>query len=172
MLGPCKVIPQEYPNITCRSIDVVIPKFENQKEKLIDQLINEVQAQETDLVIAYRGHHRWIQTFKAVHLDETVEEMRLRDGGIYLIVGDLVKGLGPMFVEYLAQIARAKLILIGNLDIPERHEWEQPLEELGTEFLMIEADVANEKQMQAAINQAYERFGQIHGVFYSTPMSN
>ena len=37
---------------------------------------------------------------------------------------------------------------------------------------MIEADPANIEQMQTAINQAYESFERIHGVFYVTPMSD
>ncbi len=61
IIGPVKVIPQEYPEISCRTIDVVIPSLVKtwQGEKLIDQLLNELEAQSSDLVIAYRGNHRW-----------------------------------------------------------------------------------------------------------------
>ncbi len=37
IFGPCKVIPQEYPNIRCRSVDIVLPEAENQAQ-LADQL--------------------------------------------------------------------------------------------------------------------------------------
>lgn len=192
VLGPCKVIPQEYPNITCRNIDIVIPAETSQKNQLINQLMAELTAQSSDLVIAYRGRHRWVQTSEPAQLKEVEEETtRLRKGGIYLIAGDLVGSLGLVFAEHLAQTVQAKLILIGNIGLPQRNEWSQwlatheehdtishyirkllALEQLGAEFLIIEADVANVEQMQAAINQAYEYFGQIHGVFYATPMSN
>jgi len=192
VLGPCKVIPQEYSNITCRNIDIVIPAGISQENQLINQLMAELTAQSSDLIIAYRGRHRWVQTSEPAQLKEVEEETtRLREGGIYLIAGELVGSLGLVFAEHLAQTVQAKLILIGNIGLPQRNEWSQwlatheehdiicrdirkilALEELGAELLIIEADVANVEQMQAGINQAYEYFGQIHGVFYATPMSN
>ena len=40
VLGPVKVIPKEYPNISCRSIDIVVPEPGSTKEKkLIRQLL-------------------------------------------------------------------------------------------------------------------------------------
>jgi acyl transferase domain-containing protein len=193
VLGACKVIPQEYPNITCRNIDIIVPPSETSQEKqLIDQLMAELITQPFDLVVSYRGSHRWVQTTEHTQLKEVEEETtRLREGGIYLIAGDFIGSLGLVFAEHLAQTVQAKLILIGNIGLPQREAWSQWLatheeqdtissyirkilafEQSGTQLLMIEADVANVEQMQAAINRAYESFGQIHGVFYATPMSN
>ena len=193
VVGACKVIPQEYPNITCRNIDIILSESKTSLEKqLIDQIIAELTIQPSDLVVAYRGRHRWIQTTQPTQLKEVEEETtRLRKGGVYLIAGDFVGSLGLVFAEYLAQTVQAKLILIGNIGLPQRNEWSQwlttheeqdtvssyikkilSLEESGTELLIIEADVANFEPMQAAINLAYKSFGQIHGVFYVTPMSN
>jgi acyl transferase domain-containing protein len=193
VLGSCKVIPQEYSNITCRNIDLIISESRtSQDNQVIDQLMVELTARSSDLVVAYRDSHRWIQTSEPVQLKEVEEETtRLRKGGVYLIVGDLVGSLGFVFADYLAQTVQAKLILIRNTGLPQRNEWSQwlathdeqdatsryirkilELEQLGVELLMIEADVAKVEQMQAAIDQAYEHFGQIHGVFYATPMSN
>ncbi|ARV60168.1 polyketide synthase [Nostocales cyanobacterium HT-58-2] len=191
VLGSCKIIPQEYPNITCRNIDIFVPPSGTfQEHQLINQLTAELRAQSSEVVVAYRGPHRWLQTFESVQLKAIEETTRLREGGIYLIAGNLVGSLGLVFAEHLAQTVHAKLILIGNLGLPQRNEWSQwlathqediisryirkilALEQLGVEFLIIEADVANVEQMQAAINQVYESFGQIHGVFYTTPMSD
>lgn len=183
VLGPCKVIPQEYPNITCCSFDVVIPEFGT---KLIDHLIREFTVQPSDLVVAYRGNHRWAQTFEAVRLnDSSTSRTRLREGGVYVITGGL-GGIGLVLAEYLAKTVQAKLILIGRRGLPERSQWTQwlathdsqdkvsqkiqkvqTIEELGAEVLVISADVANEQQMQTAISQTYERFGAIHGVIHA-----
>jgi len=188
VLGSCKVIPQEYPHITCRTVDIVIfptPKTAPE-EKLIDQLFAEFIAKSPDLCIAYRGKHRWIQTFEAVRLEEaTVGKTRLRKGGVYLILGGL-GGIGGALAEYLADAVQAKLILIGRSNIPAREEWEQwlithnnedkisckirkikALEKLGAEVLVGSADVANEGEMRAAIAQAVEHFGNIHGVIHA-----
>jgi acyl transferase domain-containing protein/acyl carrier protein len=186
VIGPCKVIPQEYPNIICRSIDVVLPQLERQKQKLIDQLIAEVTIQPTDLVIAYRGHHRWVQTFEAVHLEEAIAgKTRLRQKGVYLITGGL-GGIGLELAQYLAQTVQAKLVLVGRSGLPEKDEWEQwlathdyqdsvsikikkvqALEELGASILVKSADVADFEQMQSVIAQVSEHFGEIHGVIHA-----
>ncbi len=188
VLGPCKVIPQEYPNITCRTVDIVIPPTPKTapEEKLIDQIFAEFIAKSPDLCIAYRGKHRWLQTFEAVRLEgANVGKTRLREGGVYLILGGL-GGIGGALAEYLAEAVRAKLILIGRSTIPDREEWEQwliahsdedkisckirkvqALEALGAEVLVGSADIANEGEMRAAIAQAVEHFGNIHGVIHA-----
>ena len=186
VIGPCKVIPQEYTNIICRSIDVVLPQLERQKQKLIDQLVAEVTIQPTDLVIAYRGHHRWVQTFEAVHLEEAIAgKTRLRQKGVYLITGGL-GGIGLELAQYLAQTVQAKLVLVGRSGLPEKDEWEQwlathdyqdsvsikikkvqALEELGASVLVKSADVADFEQMQSVIAQVSEHFGEIHGIVHA-----
>ena len=185
LLGPCKVIAQEYPNIVCRSVDVVIPKSTTENEKLIDYLIEEFTTKTDDLIVAYRGHHRWVQTWEPVQLDAVTEEKtRFRDRGVYLITGGL-GNIGFTLAKYLAKAFKAKLILLGRSGLPMREnfsEWiathgEQntvsrniqkvkTLEELGAEVLVISADVAKFGQMQAAIAQAYEHFGKINGVIH------
>jgi len=187
VLGPCKVIPQEYPNISCLSVDIVNPPSGTpQEEKLIDQLIAELVVKTSDSVIAYRGNHRWVETFEAVRLDGHARlPMRLRQGGVYLITGGLGR-IGLVLADYLARTVRAKLILLGRSAVPGRDTWDQwlathgehdrvsrnirqvlALEERGTEVLMISADVASEEHMQAVVTQAYERFGTIHGVIHA-----
>ncbi|MEH1894398.1 MAG: SDR family oxidoreductase [Nostoc sp.] len=185
LLGTVKIIPQEYPNISCRSIDVVIPREVSwQEEKLVDHLLNELQIQSSDIVVAYRGFHRWVQTFEAVRLEEAEGGTRLREGGVYLITGGL-GGIGLALASHLAKAVRAKLVLIGRSAFPARQEWEQwlatndrqdnisrkilkvkELEELGAEVLVLNADVANLEQMQEAIATVQKQFGQINGVLH------
>ncbi len=188
VLGMGKVIPQEFPNITCRSIDVIIPTSGTSHEnKLIDQLMAELTAKSSESVVAYRGHHRWVQTFDPVHLDEKTDALktRLREGGVYLITGGL-GGIGLELAQYLAQTVQAKLILIVSSAFPKKDEWEtwltthdgqdkvsrkiqkiRTLEDIGAEVLVFSADVANEARMQAAIAQSIEHFGQINGVIHA-----
>jgi acyl transferase domain-containing protein/thioesterase domain-containing protein/acyl carrier protein len=187
VLGPCKVIPQEYPNISCLSIDISMPQSGTPQEaKLIDHLLAEMVEKQSDSVIAYRGDHRWVETFQAVRLEGKAKPTsRLRENGVYLLTGGL-GNIGLVLAEYLARTVRAKLILIGRSAFPRRDAWEQwlathgeedpisrrickvqALEELGAEVLVISADVASEEQMQSVISQAYKRFGTINGVIHS-----
>jgi len=181
VLGPCKVISQEYPNISCHSIDLGSGFL---GEKLIDQLIAELTGNHSEYFVAYRGSHRWAQTFEAVRLDGQARDTRLREGGVYLITGGLGR-IGLTLAEYLAQSVRAKLVLVGRTAFPERHAWEewlkshddedqtsrqirklQALEELGAEVLLLNADVANHEQMQGVISRTVEQFGNLHGVIH------
>jgi NAD(P)-dependent dehydrogenase (short-subunit alcohol dehydrogenase family)/acyl carrier protein len=128
LLGCCKVLPQEYPHMTCRSVDVVpAAAGSRQAERLAAQLTAEVSACADDAVVAYRGPHRWVQTFVPVRLESApARPALLRDRGVYLITGGL-GGIGLLLAEYLARAVRAKLVLTGRTGLPPRHEWKQLL---------------------------------------------
>ncbi|MBN3958485.1 type I polyketide synthase [Nostoc sp. NMS8] len=187
VMGICKVIPQEYPNITCRHIDIVIPESGTpQENQLLDQLVTELTQTASDNIVAYRGKHRWVQTFEPIQLEEPDrEKISIREGGVYLIAGGL-GDVGLVLAEYIAQTAHTKLILTGRLGLPAKPEWSQwlsthdenddisrkiqkvqALEALGAEVLICRADVANLEQMQAVMTQASNRFGEIHGVIHA-----
>ncbi|MDF5712386.1 MAG: SDR family oxidoreductase [Rhizonema sp. NSF051] len=187
VLGPCKVIPKEYPNINCCSIDVVIPDSETPAvQPLIENLLTEFIAKQTEDIVAYRGHHRWVQKYEAVRLDERIAgKTKLKEEGVYLITGGL-GGIGLVLAEYLAKTVQAKLILIGRRGLPERSQWSQwltshdsqdavsrkiqkvlVLEELGAQVQINSADVTNPEQMQVVIAQTLKQFGQINGVIHA-----
>jgi acyl transferase domain-containing protein/acyl carrier protein len=186
LLGLCKVIPQEYSNLTCQSIDLVLPGEDWSKERLIDLLIAELSEESSDLAIAYRGNNRWLQTFEPIKLEKPVQRpTKLRGNGVYLITGGL-GNIALTFAKYLAESVRAKLVLTSRSGLPAKEEWDRwlaergdrdrvsnrikkvrELEALGSEVLVIKADVASELEMQQAIAQAQERFGQIHGVIHT-----
>jgi len=187
LLGACKVIPQEYPKITCSSVDIVIPACENPPAaKFIDYLVTEITSQTNDDIVAYRGHHRWVQTFEPVRLERDIaSKSKVREGGVYLITGGL-GGIGLVLAENLAQTADTKLILVGRKGLPERSQWQQwlethdnqdsvsrkiekvlALEKLGASVQIYSADVANLEQMQAVVTQACKQFGRIDGVIHA-----
>ncbi|MBD0264915.1 MAG: SDR family NAD(P)-dependent oxidoreductase, partial [Tolypothrix sp. Co-bin9] len=187
LLGAVKVIPQEYSNIRCRSIDIVLPGESSlQEQRLINLLLQEVIIPNSDSVIAYRGHNRWVQTFEQTQLHKSQDKTsKLKEKGVYLITGGM-GGIGIVLAEHLAKTVKAKLILTGRSVIPPKSEWLQwlstheqgnkisrkikklqELEGLGAEVLAISADVANLEQMQKVIAQAELRFGQINGVIHA-----
>ena len=190
LLGPCKVIPQEYPNITCHCIDIVAPAADDAQARLIEQVLAEIAANTPDRVIAYRGSQRWVQTFEPVRLDNGVKPSRaIRDQGIYLITGGL-GNVGLLLAKQLAHTA-ARLTLLGRSGLPPRDEWanwlatHEPredlshkirsvleLEALGAEVLVIGADVADADQMRAALAQTSARFGELHGVIHAAGITS
>jgi acyl transferase domain-containing protein len=183
MLGPCKVIPQEYPNVTCRFVDIIAPAPGTPHERrVVEQLLDEFQAGLADTLIAYRGLYRWVQTFTRIALDGA-SQPPVRDGGVYLITGGL-GGIGLVLAEELARTARARLILVGRSPFPAPEEWErrlaqpsdraantirtlQAIKALGAEVLIANADVTDREQMEGVITRARAHFGDIHGVIHA-----
>ncbi|MEO1352216.1 MAG: alpha/beta fold hydrolase [Cyanobacteria bacterium J06635_15] len=187
ILGPIKVIGQEYSNISCRNIDITLPDSGSwQAEKLIDQLLAELSAETDELAIAYRGLNRWVQAFEPIQLDqEKASKLKLRERGVYLIAG----GLGDIalaLAEHLTQTVQAKIIILDSSSFPEIHLWSewlethqqddpisnrirklQSIEDSGGEFLVKGVDVTNLEQMQTVVAQVYQQFDDIHGVIYA-----
>lgn len=187
LLGPVRVIPLEYPNTSCRSVDVVLPQPKiGIAQNLVDLLLAEITAKSSGQVVAYRGHYRWVQTLEPIRLEEPKEVTpRLREGGVYLITGGL-GGIGLVLAKYLAETVRARLILTGRSAFPVPGEWEQwlathddqdrvsdkirtlqALERIGAEVMVASADVADQEQMHAVVTEACERFGTIHGAIHA-----
>lgn len=186
LLGLCKVIPQEYPHINCRSIDVSLRLVaEAQRDRFYGYLAGELLAQTSETVVAYRGVQRWTQSFDAARLDNKTGGVGLRQEGVYLITGGL-GSIGLLLAEYLAQTVRAKLVLVGRSALPAREDWEQwlattpanesvsqklrafkALEAFGAEVMFAQADVADKEQMQSVMRAARERFGEFDGVIHA-----
>jgi acyl transferase domain-containing protein/acyl carrier protein len=168
ILGACKVIPQEYQNINCRLVDIVLPTLAS--EDFIAQLLAELTAESQDDIIAYRHDYRWVQTFEPISLEPaTVDKIRLRKNGVYLITGGM-GGMGFILAEYLAKTVQAKLILLGRSVTSENeknHAKIKELETLGAEVLVLAADVTNHEQMQNVIPQSLQHFGTINGVIHA-----
>jgi acyl transferase domain-containing protein/acyl carrier protein len=159
VVGMSKVISQENPSLTCRCVDIVLPNDAKTCTRVAEQIITETLTNTTDTVVAYRGKHRWQQVFKGATINTLSP---LRSEGTYIIVGDLTTGLGSVYAEYIPKIP-ARLVLISD-DIPET------LKQSANMFINI--DITDKQQLQQAITSVEEKYGQIHGVFYSTPMSN
>ena len=195
LLGPCKVIPQEFPGITSAFVDVALPEVQRRfsrrqaserREALTEQLFEEVRAPAENVVVAYRSGDRYERSFER-SLPEPLPggASRLREGGVYLVTGGL-GGLGLVIAEHLARRWHAKLILVGRSPLPDREDWESwlathgpsdptsrklcrllTLKELGAEVEVAAADVADLKQMGQVVDRARRRFGQLHGVFHA-----
>jgi acyl transferase domain-containing protein len=191
VLAPCIVIPQEYPHITCRNIDVVTRSSGNGTgARLIEQLLAEFMAENSDTVVAYRGGHRWVQTFEEVRLEKDADgSSPLRENGVYLITGGL-GGVGLVLARHLARSVRARLVLVGRTALPDRQDWVEwlsshtdddevgqkirgvrELEDEGAEVLTLSADVSDLTQMKEVVQSTLERFGALHGVIHAAGLT-
>ena len=59
LLGPCKVIPQEFTNITCKSIDVLPSETVEPSARLVEQILSEAAdgslSKAFEPLVSYRG---------------------------------------------------------------------------------------------------------------------
>jgi acyl transferase domain-containing protein/acyl carrier protein len=193
VLGPVKIIPLEYTNITCHSIDIVCPEPGSQEEnQLVNGLLAGFLSADSPLVAAYRGVHLWVPVVKPYPIQQSKEKAitRLRQNGVYLVTGGL-GGMGLTLAQYLAQQVNARLVLIGRSRFPDRDQWDRwlsthdnddkisvkimkvrDMETSGAEVMICSADAANLQQMKKAIDRAQERFGPINGVLHTAGLAD
>lgn len=184
VMGPCRVIPQEFKNITTMNLDIEIPSSPSRVDEAGRRLIAELLLETPDRCVAYRGRHRWVETLEPTPIG-SVNGLPIREGGTYLITGGQ-GGIGLALAEYLAKEHKAKLVLTARTALPSRSDWPQwldahgaedsvsrriaqiqRLEEHGAEVLSVQADVADLAGMRQAVAAAHERFGPIQGVVHA-----
>ncbi|UGY28906.1 SDR family NAD(P)-dependent oxidoreductase [Bradyrhizobium septentrionale] len=186
MAGPALVAPQEHPGLICRCLDMDIPPDDrDRRDQLVTQLMAEVCGERTEPTVAYRRGRRWVQGYEAVRMEAAAgQRSPFRDRGVYLLTGGL-GGIGLVVASHLAQTVQARLVLIGRSAFPERAQWDgwlaehdigdrtsmkirqlMALEQLGSEVLILCADVSSREDMHRAIAAVDARFGELHGVIH------
>ncbi|MFD2169308.1 type I polyketide synthase [Tumebacillus lipolyticus] len=165
LLGACKVIPQEYPAISVRTVDLHLPdRSAPLAEGCADLVAEELLCASGADNIAYRGQSRFVQTFEQLSLSKSVTRgRRLREGAVYLITGaDADTGL--YLADHLQQQVGAKLVLIGSA---AGQELLQARFGDRSDILYLVADLTDLAEMQAAVAQAHAHFGAIDGAFHA-----
>ncbi|MCP4219360.1 MAG: KR domain-containing protein, partial [bacterium] len=183
VLGPLKVIQQEYPNINCRNIDVLFPAGERQEAITLRHLLEELSSNSRDTEVVYRNNCRRVKDFKSLRLEET-STLPFKEQGVYLITGGL-GGVGLLLAEYLAETVKARLVLTGRSAFPPKEQWEalldrndagtvvdkikrlRAMEEKGASVLVMQADAADYEQMARVFEEAGRFPGNIDGVIHS-----
>ncbi|HSF33881.1 MAG TPA: type I polyketide synthase, partial [Candidatus Tectomicrobia bacterium] len=180
VLGACRVIPQEYPHLRCRTIDVAADASD-----MADQLIRELVFEPFSSAVAYRNGRRWVQVYELMPLEDADDKaLPLRQQGVYAITGGLGK-IGLTLAEFLARTVNARLVLISRSGLPDRAHWQEwiaqhspddaisrrihrvlDLEQLGAEVAVFAADSADGEAMLQAIQGTLERFGELHGIIH------
>lgn len=187
LLGACKVIPQEYRNLTSRFIDIELSDdtADVVRENLAYQLMQEVKRDISEPIVAYRSFLRWTPTINKVFLKPTEEpSLSIRSGGVYMITGGLGV-IGLILAEALARATKVKLILTGRSGLPARETWPewlenhdeqeqtiqkikmiQKLESLGSEVMICQVDSSDLKEMKKIVTNSESLWGPLSGVIH------
>jgi acyl transferase domain-containing protein len=190
LLGPCKVIPQEFDQISCRLFDVTSPPLTDSSwQPLARHLLADFAAASGPPLVAWRGPHRWVQAFEPVHLLPDDLQLNFTHAGLYLITGGL-GGIGLALAEALVRDFDARLILTTRSDFPPRPLWPQWLDQHpcddrtsrrirqlqlidpnGSAIAIETADAADLPQMRALFDRLNRRHAQLNGVIHAAGLA-
>jgi phthiocerol/phenolphthiocerol synthesis type-I polyketide synthase E len=151
-VGASRVLPQEYPGLTVRAVDVTWPApDESAAGPWLERLVTEL-ATGQDAVVALRGPYRHVESFEAIDVPSVATSSGvsgaagasapvlgtatlgapgtsaestpgLKDGGVYVIVGGLGR-VGLALAEQLTQTVKPKLVLLSRRTLPAPNEWD------------------------------------------------
>ena len=77
VLGPCGVIPKEFPNVKCFNIDLPDNQaIENLPDEAFATILSEFAEPSQNRVVAYRGRYRWERRYEQVKLPKSVPATR------------------------------------------------------------------------------------------------
>ncbi|MEV6153288.1 SDR family NAD(P)-dependent oxidoreductase [Nonomuraea sp. NPDC052129] len=149
LIGPCLVIPLEYPKVATRLIDLetgagalalagrsgsgaVGPGASaagGRGGSVVGGLVAELRRPQADRIVALRNGRRWVPGYETMAVDPDLET--LREGGVYLVTGGL-GGIALGLAERLARDCHANLVLLARRGLPPRSEWSRILASAGT----------------------------------------
>ncbi|MBA4266198.1 MAG: polyketide synthase, partial [Comamonadaceae bacterium] len=193
-MGPARVAPRELPGLTCTVLDLVLPvAAKGWRAKpdatalnaLSERVLEELFATPGNRVAALRADKRFELGYAPLPLAPNDGLTGLAKGCVCLLTGGL-GGIGLTLAEHLAREKQARLVLLARQPLPPPDTWNaqlrngdpldptvqriqavRRLEGLGAEVMVLAADVCNVKDMQAAAEQARQRFGRIELVIHA-----
>jgi acyl transferase domain-containing protein/SAM-dependent methyltransferase len=173
-MGAARVIPQEHPGLRVAHLDVSGDPVE-----LAEGLIAELAAGVPEPGLALRGTRRFAEAFEPVVIDPIEAPIDLPESPVVMITG----GLGHMgmgLAEGIFEHLNARLVLVGRSPLPTASEWASDSQDptlssesrtlLGRlarmhaqreEVLVLNANLNDAEQINAAVDAAIERFGAI-----------
>ncbi|MDO9526791.1 MAG: SDR family NAD(P)-dependent oxidoreductase [Gemmobacter sp.] len=177
VLGPLRVIPREFPGVTCSALDVSLPaRSRDGLEALSLQVLEDLLSDPASTTVALRGERRYELGYRPAALPEA--ELPLTEGAAVLITGGF-GGIGLAIAERLVTNHRARIALLTRTALPPRADWQdllrrdaasgvatriravQHLERLGAEVLVVTGDVCNVEDIRNARNQCEQAFGKL-----------
>lgn len=159
VLGPLRVLPQEYPNLRCRLIDVLPPGPGWPTEQLCAQLLAEwgrPPQEAPEPVLALRSGTRWAERFEPTPLPADLSPVSvLRADGCYLITGGLGQ-IGLCLARRMAERAPGLSLVLtsrsGEAGLAgARLAQVQALRAAGARVRIEQADVRDAEAMAALV---------------------
>ena len=139
-----------------------------QADRFAAHMLNELLAPDDERQVAFRGGQRYAARLeRRAVTGEAGVPLRLRADGTYLITGGL-GALGLRLARRLAERGARHLVLVGRSDPAEAvRAGIRALEALDAQVRVLRADVANEGQAAAVLDQINQSLPPLRGVFHA-----
>lgn len=167
--GPVLTIPQEFPGVRCRVIDVDA----RQGEAAARAVVDEVSRGSGDAVVALRHGQRWLPRLaESGVFDAAATDGVIREQGVYVIVGG-TGALGLALAKTIASKAAVRLALISRRGAQSAaaREAVAEIERGGSTVQLFEADGADREAMTRVFADIQHQFGAIHGVVHAAGLA-
>jgi tyrocidine synthetase-3 len=153
-----KTVSIENPKLTGKTIGV-----DNLSVKELDTLAALLQRElgTTEVEVRYKKGKREIRDIKPL-LQEAVEEIKIKKGGVYLITGG-AGGLGKLFAKYISKTEGARLILTGRSEKSKLKK--TVLKDLNASYLCC--DVTDKESVVSLIGKIIKTYGKLDGIIHS-----
>ncbi|WCK04444.1 type I polyketide synthase [Agrobacterium tumefaciens] len=186
--GLARMLSQELPGLSCRSIDVQGLPDANAAKCLRDVVSSPLV--EGEQIYALRDGILFSLSHERVELSDVEAGSLAKPGETYLVIGELLGGLGLVYARALIK-AGAKVILAGRAGIPLVPDWErwlashsprhpvslfiQTLRSLGTpgkDYLLFSGDVSEVQWLRSVLEEGEKSLGTVKGVFHTAAMGD
>ncbi len=177
-IGATRVLPQEHPGNRFTHVDV------DDHPDVADLLIAELTTSTPEPQVALRGGERFVRAYRPTPIANTDAPAEMPEHPVVLVTG----GLGHMGMS-LAEVAfstfDARLVLIGRSSLPEPEHWAEGADDptideqmrttlrrldamraVRDDVLVLTADMQDEAQIRAAVDNTLARFGTIDVVVH------
>lgn len=181
--GPARVIPHEFPGMTCRTLDIS-PQTKQERTAILEPLLEEVLATPGNGIAAYRNGRRYQQIWRPAALPDA-ERFDIAPGQVVMMTGGL-GGIGLTLAEALVRDKGAKVALLTRSALPPRADWERitrlapssdrlaqrlrrimEIDPDGERIRVVVADVSNVEDMTNAKADVENALGPIAGVIHA-----
>lgn len=181
LAGPLKVLPNEFPGVSSRWVDLDSCELDAQAACLMREMA--VPA-EPGTAVAYRHGVRLTERWVPAPPLSPSTIPPYKEGATYVFTGGL-GGMAMTFARNLARKYRARVALLHRAALPARHEWEALLESRPASWearqirnlLDIEADggsihlyrcdVSDSQALMAVLGEIHTELGPVHGIFHA-----
>ncbi len=178
LFGLGKVIEAEYPNITCRAIDMDC-------KTPWRTVVREIRKSKSCYLTAFRGEQKYQEELGRISPDQVTEgKLNIKDDNVYVITGG-AGGIGLKIARFLSSKAKVKIILINRSVMPPKNEWADiakdnsdlsrarkvrellEIEKNGSQVFCLKGDVSEEDEISQCIYIVRAKFGKINGIIHA-----